>query len=1059
MALTRLLKGDWIGPARIAALPAALLLLLSLLLALTAEDVPFGGAFPTALAVVLSALGAHPGLDLTGQDSTPPASLELSLMPLGVTLLWAAALWFGARLYLRGAAGAGKHLDTAETLFLGVRSVLAAVIGSVLLAWAAGTSVTVPSSDPSDPLAAFLAPFLGPDLTLSVTCSPLRAAWWTLVLASVVLFPTLCRTSMSAWTARRPGLGDWLRATRRAGVALAVPLSLAGLAAVVFLVSEGGFPALIPAVLLAPNLAVTLLGLGSGASVDFADTLVIPDSDSEGTAASAVSLFDLQDLSGWVWVSVLLGVVAAVVLGAGVLREAARPAAAVRAVVCFVSGFLLLAVMAGIAVELSSEIDDSSSLAHALAEQNISPVDGSTMSIGLGIPTVLLAATVWAVLGAFGVPALARRLGITRVEDVPALSALRERLSGRPGPVPSAMTVPVAASAPLPAPVPATAPVPASAPVPVVAPVPVAPPSAPPVTAQASEAALADAAPHLGAASTPSTEDRAAEVPAEETADAAVTARATTPPAPAAAPAKSPAVSTVKEPGAAEATARPVIADEPTGPTTAEAAAPAESAPGPLAGAGQETADVAAPVEPRTTVEAAEVTEPAEASEATESADEPTEPATEPAARPTDELTVSADGSAASAEAGTEPTDEPTAPADEPAGQADRSAQPTPTEVDIPVDSPTTAPDHTEDYPAEEAAVGRAEEAAPSPSTAPPVPPALHPAAGPAAGLLKTPAAVQPGAQFQPAPAGGAGNHAAAFASLPTGNMAYPAPAPQVVHGPVPQVVHGPVPQVVHGPVPQVVHGPVPQPGRRKIGWGVVALTLVASAVLAGGVTAAAIMLASDRSASPSHTTRATDDAVVPGTATSGPPSAPASAAPTGTSAVPSDSGASPSASVGSPEDIVREVQSLLDENDPLRTRVQKAIARAKDCSEGAGPVRDARDDLEAVAEAREGFVKKLAPLTPQADGDLAEALNALSLAWTESAEADRAYSLWASDTVEFVTDDPIYGCGHDGQPGADYRAGTHNAEATKAKERFATLWNSIALQYDGLTPVDADHI
>ncbi|MET8101334.1 hypothetical protein ABZV29_33550 [Streptomyces sp. NPDC005236] len=278
----------------------------------------------------------------------------------------------------------------------------------------------------------------------------------------------------------------------------------------------------------------------------------------------------------------------------------------------------------------------------------------------------------------------------------------------------------------------------------------------------------------------------------------------------------------------------------------------------------------------------------------------------------------------------------------------------------------------------------------------------------------------------------GAESHAAVFAGLPTGTIGYP------------------------GSAHQVVQAPAPRPGRSRTGWGVVAVTLVTGAVLAGGITAAAIWLTSDRSASPSDTARVKVDAVAPGT--SAPPSVSASVAPTGAAAVPSVSGASPSASADSPEGIVRQVQGLLDENAPLLSRVRKAIAMAKDCSQGAGPVRDARDDLEAVAEAREGFARKIGPLTLQADGDLVEALDALSRGWTESAEADRAYSPWASDIVEFVTDDPVYGCGHGGAPGADYAVGTHNTEAAKAKQQFAELWNPIALRY-GLTKVDYTHI
>ncbi|MGW3917317.1 hypothetical protein ACWEBX_38430, partial [Streptomyces sp. NPDC005070] len=705
-ALTRLVTGDWIAPARIAALPTALLLLVSLVLTATAaaDDAPFGAAFLTALAVVLSALGAHPGLELTERGSASLASLDLSFMPLGLTLLWAAALWFGARLHLRGAAAAGRQLGTTETLFLGVRSVLSAVLGSVLLAWTAGTSVALASSDASDASAVYVARLLDlSDVTVSVTCSPLRAAWWTLLLASLVLFPTLGRTSMSAWAARRPGLGDWLRAARRAGVALAVPLSLVGLGAVVFVVSQAGLSALIPALLLAPNMAATLLGLACGASVEFTNTLTDSSSWNEGgdgsDTSTAVSLFELHDLSGWVWASVLLGVVAALVLGAGVLRESVRPAAAVRAAVCFVSGFLLLAVMAGVGLELSSDIDDSSALAWALSTSlDLSTTDGSALTVGPAIPGVLFAATVWAALGAFGVPAAARRLGITRIEDVPGVAAFVGRLTGR-----ARHTAPAVA----PAPVSVAVPVPASSPVPVAA----APalPVAAPVSPQAPEVPPAGMVPLSADEPSPSTDSGDAENPAD-----------------------------------------PEPEPEP-GPVEAADGRPAET-----------SADEAAPAQPEPTAAPTGSTEPT--AEAAGTAQEPTEPEDEPKDEPA--------GPTA------EPTEKPAEQADEPAvAPEDESfvepAEQTPTAVDAPPASP-------------------------------PAPPAFTPVAG----LPKSPATAHPGAQPQAAPAG-AETHAAAFAGLPTGSMAYPGSPHQVVHAPE-----------------------QPRPVRRRIGWGVITATVVASAVL-----------------------------------------------------------------------------------------------------------------------------------------------------------------------------------------------------------------------------------
>ncbi|MFF3883780.1 hypothetical protein [Streptomyces sp. NPDC001914] len=885
-ALTRLLTGDWVAPARIAALPTALLLLVSLVLASTAaaDDAPFGGAFLTALAVVLSALGARPGIELTERDSASLASLDLSFMPLGLTLLWAAALWFGARLHLRGAAASGRQVDTAETVLLGVRSVLSAVVGSLLLAWTAGTSVALASSDSSDASAAYLGRLLGlSDVTVSVTCSPVRAACWTLVLASLVLFPTLGRTSMSAWAARRPGLLDWLRAARLAGVALAVPLALAGLAAVVFVVSEAGFSALIPALLLAPNLAATLLSLACGASVEFTNTLVLPDSSSWGQdgdgsdTSSAVSLFDLHDLSGWVWVSVLLGLMAVVVLSVGVLRESARPAAAVRTAVCFVSGFVLLAAMTGVGLELSSDIDDSSYLAAALYRAlSISPMDGGVLTVGPAVPTVLFAATVWAAIGVFGVPAAARRLGITRIEELPGPAALVGRLTGGSRhTAPAVPTVPAVVHAAVPVSAPVTAPV--HAPVP--------------------DAGIpSDTEPELLEAT-------------EATDEAVESAQVTTEP--------------TDEPA-------PASADEPAEPT----AEPTES-----------------------TQEPAELAEPA---------GEPTEPV--------------------------DPANGPAAEAEAPAAVGPTG--PTPTAADAPVDAPPATP---------------------------PAPPAPTPAAGPAR---------TPGAQPRAVPAG-AGQHAAAFAGLPTGTMAHPGSAHQVV------------------PAPEQ-----PRPVRRRIGWGVVTATLVASAVLAGGATAAALWLTSERQPSPAQAARATGDTVRPG---AGAPS-PSSAADSGAPVEPSGSDASPSSSESAEEDIAQQVQSLLEENAPQRGRVAKALIAGGSCSHGTKPVEDARDELLDVASKREDLARRVGLLLPQADGDLAEALGALSRAWTASAKADRGYASWVSETAVWIDETGVKACGHSETRSTADLPTDHDAEATAAKHGFVALWNPIASRY-GLPQADASHL
>lgn len=300
-------------------------------------------------------------------------------------------------------------------------------------------------------------------------------------------------------------------------------------------------------------------------------------------------------------------------------------------------------------------------------------------------------------------------------------------------------------------------------------------------------------------------------------------------------------------------------------------------------------------------------------------------------------------------------------------------------------------------------------------------------------GLLKEPAAAQSVTVPQAAPAE-AGQHLAALAGQATTGIPHLSPADRVVPA------------------------PAPQPRRRGIGWGVITATLVASAVIAGGATAAAVWLTSDRSAAQPHTVRATSDAVPEGAGTPAPPSASDPAPPSGPSTDPSGSDVPESASPTSPEDIATEVQSLLEENDPLRARVGSAIATAKNCTEESSSVRDARDGLEDVAETRDDFVRRIGLLTPQADGDLAEALDDLSRAWTASAEADRAYASWATDIVDSVDAYGVAGCGHGQVPGEDYEAAPHNRDASRAKKAFTKVWNPIALRY-GLAEADPDRI
>lgn len=815
VALKRLSGGDWATPARIAVPPTAVLLLLAVAAAASADASwgGFGDAFLVALALVMSAFGAHPGIELTTGQPTPLASSEIAVVPLGVTLLWAVALWFGAARYCRRAGAADSPPTASEVVLLCVRSVLLAVLGAVLLASVAGTSIPLPGLESSEETGLSTADLLLGDANtaLSMTCSPVRAAWWTLLLASAVLLPTLRRTAMSEWAGRKPLLGDWLSAARRAVAALAVSLALATAVTMILVLSNAGLSSAVPGLLLAPNLATALLGTAWGASTELTTSstgFALPGTPGLGAPAT-LSLFELHDLSAWAWASVLLGVVTAIVLGASTLRDGGRSADALRTLICFVTGFLLLALTSGITADLSFNSGSSDLLASLLGDDLGFAVSGNAhVHAGLVLPGALLAATLWAGLGAFGIPAAARRLGVTTDDIRPRFTrSLQPR------------------STPL-------------------------------------------SAPAANAIPTPGVPD----------------------------PLEQPL-------GAAQLETRPASGNVATQPG---------------------------------------ITEPA---------------------RPTD----------------TEP--------------------PRPDEQDVPDEDSFTQPDQHPTSP-EIAAV-----------------PPKHPRANAVLEELPTsPPAAQPRSEHSAPPEAGAAAVAPAPAALPT-------------------------------PLPELAPAlPTERPRRRRwAGWKSVAATIVGSAVMAAGATTAAMWRTADQPNPAPHTQRAAATPVEIGSP------APETSAPF---SVPTGPGTSPSASQVAPQGIATQVESLLEENKPLRGHVQDAITAAKHCWNGAEAVRDARDELLVVAVHREDLVRRLDLLTPQADGDMAKALADLSRGWTASAQADRDYASWASDTVDFMTPDPLVGCPKNGAVGADYEAAGHNREATKAKKDFANRWNALAHRY-GLTVVD----
>lgn len=136
----------------------------------------------------------------------------------------------------------------------------------------------------------------------------------------------------------------------------------------------------------------------------------------------------------------------------------------------------------------------------------------------------------------------------------------------------------------------------------------------------------------------------------------------------------------------------------------------------------------------------------------------------------------------------------------------------------------------------------------------------------------------------------------------------------------------------------------------------------------------------------------------------------------------------------------------LADANDS-RTAVIKAVDDIKDCKNLGQAAQDLRD----AARQRDELVTRLSDLKMDLLPNHARLSAALTKAWNASADADNSYADWADDA------------GHDKGGCKDGKAkqtdgaadgNKSSAEATKAKETAATMWNTIAAKY-GLTQRD----
>ncbi|WP_330331846.1 hypothetical protein OHS33_20410 [Streptomyces sp. NBC_00536] len=141
----------------------------------------------------------------------------------------------------------------------------------------------------------------------------------------------------------------------------------------------------------------------------------------------------------------------------------------------------------------------------------------------------------------------------------------------------------------------------------------------------------------------------------------------------------------------------------------------------------------------------------------------------------------------------------------------------------------------------------------------------------------------------------------------------------------------------------------------------------------------------------------------------------------------------------------------LADSNDS-RATVIRAVDDVKACKNLAQSAEDLRD----AARKREELVTKLQELKTDKLPDHAKLTAALTKAWQSSGSADQHYAAWADEAAgDRKTCKDGKGAKATTQANEGNKA---SAEATKAKDSAAGMWNKIAAQY-GLTQRDTSQL
>lgn len=377
----RTFGAGWAGSARAALWPAALLPVLALVLSVPSygkydrgQFTHWSDRFQAALALLVQGLGGS--LDVETRSSGGLLSLlvrghgSLTVRPLTVTVLWAAAVVLGAR-RLRRAQGGGAEAAVRVALLSGAAVLALGLYGQ-----------------PEVPL-------------LSVDSGPVTAALFACAAAGAVSGTVLCREHLRA----RLGPGA-LRLVRAWGTALrALGLSVALCAVVVFAVlavherQAGGGTGLLASLLVLVNLGLMGLGLVWGAGVEGSVT-------TRGREEGGV--FGLSELGhaagsagGWAQAGALaVGAVCALLLAVLAARRSADRREQALAGAFFLAALWLLSFAAGASLQMSAGTRFALG-AHATLDARVATNAGELLLFGTlwTAGAVLLAGVLSGVLG------------------------------------------------------------------------------------------------------------------------------------------------------------------------------------------------------------------------------------------------------------------------------------------------------------------------------------------------------------------------------------------------------------------------------------------------------------------------------------------------------------------------------------------------------------------------------------------------------------------------------------------------------------------------------------